>query len=120
MNDNNLDKIAFTLSKPPKGILAADESTNTITKRFDSINFDSSFENRRKYRELLFKTQDLNKFISNIAKNSKVKAEYFVKNDQLFELTKKNRSKIIFLFLGAGTVTDWAQNFAKELKKIYE
>ena len=32
----------------------------------------------------------------------------------------KNRSKVIFLFLGAGTVTDWAQNFAKELKKIYE
>ena len=38
--------------------------------------------------------------------------------NQLFELTKKNSSKIIFLFLGAGTVTDWAQNFAKELKKI--
>ena len=37
MNDINLDKIAVTLSKPPKGILAADESTNTITKRFDSI-----------------------------------------------------------------------------------
>ena len=66
MNDNNLDKIAVTLSKPPKGILAADESTNTITKRFDSINVDSSFENRRKYRELLFKTHDLNKFISGV------------------------------------------------------
>ena len=66
MNDNNLDKIAVTLSKPPKGILAADESTNTITKRFDSINLDSSFENRRKYRELLFKTHDLNKFISGV------------------------------------------------------
>ena len=46
--------------------------------------------------------------------------DYFFKNDQLFESTKKNRSKVIFLFLGAGTVTDWAQNFAKELKKIYE
>ena len=34
MNDNNLYKIAVSLSKPPKGILAADESTNTITKRF--------------------------------------------------------------------------------------
>ena len=43
-----------------------------------------------------------------------------VKTDQLFELTKKNRSKVIFLFLGAGTVTEWAQNFARELKKIYE
>ncbi len=66
MNDNNLYKIAVTLSKPPKGILAADESTNTITKRFDSIKVNSSFENRRKYRELLFKTDDLNKFISGV------------------------------------------------------
>ena len=66
MSDNNLNKIAITLSKPPKGILAADESTNTITKRFDSINVESSFENRRKYRELLFKTRDLNKFISGV------------------------------------------------------
>ena len=32
MNDNNLYKIAVTLSKPPKGILAADESTNTLQK----------------------------------------------------------------------------------------
>ena len=66
MNEKNLEKIAITLSKPPKGILAADESTNTIKKRFDGINVDSSFENRRKYRELLFKTPDLNKFISGV------------------------------------------------------
>ena len=66
MNYNNLNKIAIALSKPPKGILAADESTNTITKRFDAIDVDSSFENRRQYRELLFKTHDLNKFISGI------------------------------------------------------
>ena len=66
MKENNLEKIAITLSKPPKGILAADESTNTITKRFDGVNVDSSFENRRKYRELLFKTPDLNKFISGV------------------------------------------------------
>ena len=66
MTDNDLKKIAYTLSKPPKGILAADESTNTITKRFDDINVESSFENRRKYRELLFKTPDLNKFISGV------------------------------------------------------
>ena len=66
MSDSNLNKIAVILSEPPKGILAADESTNTITKRFDVINLDSSFENRRKYRELLFKTRDLNKFISGV------------------------------------------------------
>ncbi len=66
MNNNELYQIANTLSKPPKGILAADESTNTITKRFNDIKVESSFENRRKYRELLFKTKDLNKFISGV------------------------------------------------------
>ena len=49
-----------------KGILAADESTNTIKKRFDSINVDSTFESRRQYRELLFKTKDLSNFISGV------------------------------------------------------
>ena len=66
MENNNLNKIAIRLSKPPKGILAADESTNTITKRFDDINVSSNYENRRKYRELLFKTENLKSFISGV------------------------------------------------------
>ena len=66
MKDTDLNQIAVTLSNPPKGILAADESTNTITKRFSDVNIDSSFENRRKYRELLFKTKELNKFVSGV------------------------------------------------------
>jgi len=66
MNQTILNQVAIELSKAPKGILAADESTNTITKRFNDINVESSFENRRKYRELLFKTNELNKFISGV------------------------------------------------------
>ncbi len=66
MNEKKLNRISIDLSSPPKGILAADESTNTITKRFDSIKVESNFENRRKYRELLFKTKNLNDFISGI------------------------------------------------------
>ena len=50
MDKEKLNSIATNLSKPPKGILAADESTNTITKRFDAINVESNFENRRKAR----------------------------------------------------------------------
>ena len=56
MNKEILNKNAIFLSSPPKGILAADESTSTISKRFDQINLISNFENRRKYRELLFST----------------------------------------------------------------
>ena len=66
MSSDKLNLIALKLCESPKGILAADESTNTIKKRFDSINVESSFDNRRIYRELLFKTPDLNKFISGV------------------------------------------------------
>ena len=66
------------------------------------------------------KNFDLKRFINNIAKNSRTKAEFFKKKEQLLKVKKNDKSKIIFLFLGAGTVTEWAHNFAKELKKIYE
>ena len=49
-----------------KGILAADESTGTITKRFDSIGVESTEENRRDYRELLFRSQGLGRSISGV------------------------------------------------------
>lgn len=49
-----LAKIANCLATPGKGILAADESTGTIGKRFDGINVENTEENRRRYRELLF------------------------------------------------------------------
>ena len=61
-----LKKIATELSDKPRGILAADESTGTIKKRFDLINLESNFENRRKYRELLFSTQNIGNYISGV------------------------------------------------------
>ena len=51
---------------PGKGILAADESTGTIGKRFKMINVENSEENRRRYRELLFTTPNLNRHISGV------------------------------------------------------
>ncbi len=55
MNEQ-LAKVAEAMVAPGKGILAADESTGTIKKRFDSINTDSTEDNRRDYREMLFRT----------------------------------------------------------------
>src|SRR5207248_5451884 len=49
-----------------KGILAADESTGTIKKRFDSIDVESTEENRRAYRDLLFTTDGAEDFISGV------------------------------------------------------
>jgi fructose-bisphosphate aldolase class I len=54
MNPSELARIAGAMVAKGKGILAADESTGTIRKRFDSIRLDSTEEHRRTYREMLF------------------------------------------------------------------
>jgi fructose-bisphosphate aldolase class I len=66
MNIGELNDIAQALVAPTKGILAADESTNTIKRRFDSINTESTEQSRRDYREMLFRTPGANEFISGI------------------------------------------------------
>src|SRR5437868_14698648 len=56
MNLDELNAIANKMVAPGKGILAADESTGTIQKRFDKIGVENNEANRRDYRELLFRT----------------------------------------------------------------
>lgn len=63
---SDLASIAKDLVAPNKGILAADESFPTIEKRFKSINIESSEENRRAYRDMLFGTEGLSEFISGV------------------------------------------------------
>ena len=55
MNLEELNKIANKMVAPGKGILAADESTGTIQKRFDAISVQNTEDNRRDYREMLFR-----------------------------------------------------------------
>ena len=59
-----LHETALGLVAPGKGILAADESTGTIAKRFDAIGVESTEEHRRAYRELLFTTPGVGDHIS--------------------------------------------------------
>ncbi len=54
MNLADLNKVAEAMTAPGKGILAADESTGTIGKRFAEVRVDSTPDQRRAYRELLF------------------------------------------------------------------
>jgi fructose-bisphosphate aldolase class I len=63
---SNLEDIARALVASGKGILAADESSGTIKKRFDSINVESTEENRRAYRDLLFTTEGAPDYISGV------------------------------------------------------
>lgn len=57
---------ALKIVTPGKGILAADESTGTIGKRFDKIQLENVEENRREYRELLFTTEGIENYISGV------------------------------------------------------
>ena len=66
MNTKLLAETAKKLVAPKKGILAADESSNTIKSRFDSIGVESTELNRRDYREMLFTTKDISQFISGV------------------------------------------------------
>jgi fructose-bisphosphate aldolase class I len=66
VNRYKLDDVAQALVAQGKGILAADESTGTIKKRFDTIQLESTEENRRAYRELLFTTDRAEEYISGV------------------------------------------------------
>ena len=66
MDLDKLAQIADAMVASNKGLLAADESTGTITKRFDTINVESTEETRRDYRELLFRTPDIGQYISGV------------------------------------------------------
>ena len=66
MNLTELNKIATAMTAPGKGILAADESSGTIKKRFDAIGVESTEDNRRDYREMLFRSTEGMKSISGV------------------------------------------------------
>src|ERR1700681_3225910 len=58
MNLADLNKVALAMVAPGKGLLAADESSGTIKKRFDAIHVESTEESRRDYREMLFRSSE--------------------------------------------------------------
>jgi fructose-bisphosphate aldolase, class I len=67
MNLSELNKVAEAMVAPGRGILAADESTGTIKKRFDALGVESTADNRRDYREMLFRTKEaMSKYISGV------------------------------------------------------
>jgi fructose-bisphosphate aldolase class I len=66
MDEQKLHETAVAIVADGKGILAADESDGTIKKRFDSIGVESTEENRRAYRDLLFTTEGVEEYISGV------------------------------------------------------
>src|SRR3569833_3177594 len=66
MDIEELNLIANAMVATGKGILAADESSGTIKKRFDAINVENTENNRRDYREFLFRTPAMKDYISGV------------------------------------------------------
>ena len=67
MNLAELNKVATAMVAPGRGILAADELTGTIKKRFDALGVELTADNRRDYREMLFRTADaMSKYVSGV------------------------------------------------------
>ena len=66
MSATELVKTAKAMVAPGKSILAADESTGTIEKRFDSIGVQNTEDNRRAYRNMLFTTKGIGGTISGV------------------------------------------------------
>jgi fructose-bisphosphate aldolase class I len=66
MSLSDLERVAIAMVAKDKGLLAADESTSTIKKRFDKIGLDSTEEHRRAYRDMLFTTPGVAQWISGV------------------------------------------------------
>ena len=80
---NDIELIAATLVAPGKGILAADESGGSIHKKFDQLNIDDTYNNRRDYRNIFFTTEGLEQFVSGVILFDET-ARQFADNGQNF------------------------------------
>ena len=90
MSANNLAAIAQAMVGSGKGILAADESTGTIEKRSKSISVESTEENRRAYRDMLFTSKGLGKYISGVILYDETLRQKSADGTPFVELLAKN------------------------------
>src|SRR3954468_13329194 len=89
MNFADAQKTAGAVVPPGKGILAADESSGTIEKRFKSIGIASTEENRRAYRDLLLTTPGGSEFISGVILFDETLRQKGLDGTPLVEVLKK-------------------------------
>src|SRR5215212_1031398 len=94
MNLAELNKVAEAMVAPGRGILAADESSGTIKKRFDSIGAECTGDTRRDYREMLFRSSDaMSKHISGV-----------ILYDETIRQTAKDGTPLVKLIEKAGSL----------------
>jgi fructose-bisphosphate aldolase class I len=126
----SLESIAAKLMAPGKGILAADESSGTIKKRFDAIKLESTPDSRRDYREMLFRADEaMRKYISGVILYDETIRQKAKNGTPLTEVIKGNGSvpgiKVDMgawrLALAPGeVVTEGLDNLRDRLAEYYE
>jgi fructose-bisphosphate aldolase class I len=130
VNKDQLAKVAQAMVAAGKGILAADESTATIKKRFDAIGTESTPETRRDYRELLFRTKTaMERHISGVILYDETIRQQAKDGTPLVKLIERagaipgikvdQGAKPLPLFPGE-TVTEGLDGLAARLKDYYE
>jgi fructose-bisphosphate aldolase class I len=130
MNLDELNKVAQAMVAPGKGILAADESSGTIKKRFDAIGVESTEDSRRDYREMMFRTAEAMKNnISGVILYDETIWQKAKDGTPLVEIIKKSGS-IPGIKVDEGTqplpncpgelVTVGLDKLAERLKKYYD
>ena len=90
MSEHALAATAKAMVAPGKGILAADESTGTIEKRFASIKVENAEENRRAYRDMLFSSKGLSQSISGVILYDETIRQKSANGTPFVELLAKN------------------------------
>lgn len=112
-----------------KGILAADESTGTIAKRFDGIKVENTEENRRAYRELLFTSEGIEKYISGVIMFDEtvyqktkdgVRFTELLKQKGILPGIKVDCGTVPILGTNGETFTQGLDNLGKRCAKYYE
>src|SRR6204780_4022696 len=94
MNLAEFNKVAEGMGTTGRGILAGDESTGTIKKRFDALGVESTPDNRRDYREMLFRTTEvMSKYISGV-----------ILYDETIRQTAKDSTPLVKLIEKAGSI----------------
>jgi fructose-bisphosphate aldolase class I len=129
MNIDQLTEVAYAMVQPGKGILAADESTSTIQKRFDAIGVENTEENRRDYREFMFRTEPaMSERISGVILYDETIRQKAADGTPLVELIRKAGS-IPGIKVDAGakplpfcpgeTITEGLDGLPKRMKEYY-
>lgn len=127
---STLHQIAQAIVADGKGILAADESTSTIAKRFDSIGIANTEENRRDYREMLFTAPGIGQYISGVilydetlrqkAKNGTPLADILTKNGMIPGIKVDMGAKPLPLGLNGETITEGLDGLAGRLAEYHK